>query len=132
VSLIVGLVATLVSLAIGVSYGAIAGYVGGWLDAVMMRLIDVIYSIPFIFLVIFLISVLNEESNKQRLERYGISQITVFYVVIGAIYWLTMARVVRGQVISLKHEQFVDLARTIGASTGGSFSGISCRTYWGS
>lgn len=118
VSLIVGIVATLVSLAIGVSYGAVAGYVGGRIDAAMMRVIDVIYSIPFIFIVIFLISVLNEESNKERLARFGISQITVFYMVIGAIYWLTMARVVRGQVISLKHEQFVDAARTIGAGTG--------------
>jgi oligopeptide transport system permease protein len=118
VSLIVGLVATLVSLTIGVSYGAVAGYVGGRLDAAMMRVIDVIYSIPFIFIVIFLISVLNEDSNKEWLARFGISQITVFYFVIGAIYWLTMARVVRGQVISLKHEQFVDAARTIGAGTG--------------
>jgi oligopeptide transport system permease protein len=118
VSLIVGIVATLVSLTIGVTYGSIAGFVGGWLDALMMRVIDVIYSIPFIFIVIFLISVLDEETNRERLARYGISQITVFYFVIGAIYWLTMARVVRGQVISLKHEQFVDAARTIGAGTG--------------
>ncbi|MDX1948332.1 MAG: ABC transporter permease [Pirellulaceae bacterium] len=118
VSLIVGLVATLVSLVIGVSYGAIAGYVGGWLDSLMMRIVDVIYSIPFIFIVIFLISVLNQEPLKSRLAGLGISQITIFYVVIGAIYWLTMARVVRGQIISLKHEQFVDAARTIGAGTG--------------
>ena len=94
------------------------GYVGGRLDAAMMRVIDVIYSIPFIFIVIFLISVLNEDSNKEWLARFGVSQITIFYIVIGAIYWLTMARVVRGQVISLKHEQFVDAARTIGAGTG--------------
>jgi len=59
--------------------------------------------------------VLNEETIKARLSKYGVSQITVFYFVIGAIYWLTMARVVRGQIISLKHEQFVDAARTIGA-----------------
>jgi len=118
VSLIVGIVAALVSLAIGVSYGAIAGYAGGLVDAAMMRVVDVMYSIPFIFIVIFLITVLSEDSIKARLQEYGISQITVFYFVIGAFYWLTMARVVRGQVISLKHEQFVDAARTIGASTG--------------
>ena len=118
VSLVVGLVATLVSLVIGVSYGATAGYVGGWLDSLMMRIVDVIYSIPFIFIVIFLISVLNQDEVKSRLAGLGISQITIFYFVIGAIYWLTMARVVRGQVISLKHEQFVDAARTIGAGTG--------------
>ncbi len=118
VSLIVGIVAALVSLVIGVSWGATAGYVGGWADAAMMRVVDIIYSIPFIFIVIFLISVLNEESIKAELMKYGVSQITIFYFVIGAIYWLTMARVVRGQVISLKHEQFVDAARTIGAGTG--------------
>jgi oligopeptide transport system permease protein len=118
VSLIVGIVAALVSLVIGVSWGATAGYLGGWIDAAMMRIVDIIYSIPFIFIVIFLISVLNEDSLKQELSKYGISQITVFYFVIGAIYWLTMARVVRGQVISLKHEQFVDAARTIGAGSG--------------
>jgi oligopeptide transport system permease protein len=118
VSLIVGIVATLVSLVIGVTYGAIAGYVGGWLDAAMMRVVDIIYSIPFIFIVIFLVSVLSEESVRTELARYGINQITIFYFVIGALYWLTMARVVRGQIISLKHEQFVDAARTIGAGTG--------------
>jgi oligopeptide transport system permease protein len=118
VSLIVGIVATLVSLAIGVSYGAIAGYAGGLLDAAMMRVVDVMYSIPFIFIVIFLITVLSEDSIKARLEGLGINQIMVFYIVIGAFYWLTMARVVRGQIISLKHEQFVDAARTIGAGTG--------------
>lgn len=115
VSLLVGLVATLVSLAIGVTYGALAGYLGGWLDAAMMRLVDVLYSIPFIFVVIFLISVLNEEALQQRLARYGIGQITIFYLVIGALYWLTMARVVRAQVLSLKHELFVDAARSLGA-----------------
>ncbi len=118
VSLIVGIVATLVSLAIGVSYGAIAGYFGGLVDTAMMRVVDVMYSIPFIFIVIFLITVLSEDSIKAWLEDYHINQITVFYMVIGAFYWLTMSRVVRGQIISLKHEQFVDAARTIGASTG--------------
>jgi oligopeptide transport system permease protein len=118
VSLIVGIVATLVSLVIGVTYGAVAGYVGGWLDAAMMRLVDIIYSIPFIFIVIFLVSVLSEEPVRTELSRYGINQITIFYFVIGALYWLTMARVVRGQIISLKHEQFVDAARTIGAGVG--------------
>ena len=117
VSLMVGIVATLVSLVIGVTYGATAGYLGGRTDNLMMRLVDVLYSIPFIFVVIFLITILTEETIKARLARYGIDQIMIFYIVIGAIYWLTMARVVRGQVISLKHEQFVDAARTIGAST---------------
>jgi oligopeptide transport system permease protein len=117
VSIIVGLVATLVSLAIGVSYGAVSGYLGGVADAVMMRIVDILYSIPFIFIVIFLITILSEDLIKARLARFGIDQIVIFYFVIGAIYWLTMARVVRGQIISLKHEQFIDAARTIGAGT---------------
>ncbi|MEX2027144.1 MAG: ABC transporter permease [Pirellulaceae bacterium] len=117
VSIIVGLVATLVSLAIGVSYGAVSGYLGGVVDTVLMRIVDILYSIPFIFIVIFLLTILSEDSIKARLARLGIDQIVIFYFVIGAIYWLTMARVVRGQIISLKHEQFVDAARTIGAGT---------------
>lgn len=116
VSLIVGIVATLVSLLIGVSYGATAGYVGGGVDRIMMRIVDVFYSVPFIFVVIFLITILDEPSIKENLEQIGIDRITIFYFLIGAIYWLTMARVVRGQIISLKNEQFVEAARTIGAS----------------
>lgn len=116
VSLVVGIVATIVSLLIGVSYGATSGYFGGRVDAVMMRIVDVLYSVPFIFVVIFLMTFLSEESIAASLESFGIDQITIFYIVIGAIYWLTMSRVVRGQVLSLKHEQFVDAARTVGAS----------------
>lgn len=116
VSLTVGIVATLVSLVIGVSYGAIAGYFGGWVDALMMRIVDTLYSVPFIFVVIFLMTFLGEDSVKKKLEAVGVSQLTIFYLVIGAIYWLTMSRVVRGQVLSLRNEQFVEAARTIGAS----------------
>ncbi len=116
VSLIVGIVATLVSLLIGVSYGAIAGYFGGWVDAIMMRIVDMMYSIPFIFVVIFLVTFLGEDSVKKKLDGIGIDQITIFYIIIGAIYWLTMSRVVRGQILSLRHEQFVESARTVGAS----------------
>ncbi len=115
VSLIVGIVATLVSLVIGVTYGAVSGYAGGWVDALMMRIVDVLYSVPFIFVVIFLLTILGQEQVKKNLESYGISRITIFYVVVGAIYWLTMARVVRGQVLSLKHELFVEAARAQGA-----------------
>jgi len=116
VSLTVGVVATLVSLVIGVSYGATSGYLGGRMDNLMMRAVDVMYSIPFIFVVIFLLTILNEDSIRLQMRDWGINQIMVFYLLIGAIYWLTMARVVRGQVISLKNEQFVEAARTIGAS----------------
>lgn len=116
VSLTVGIIATMVSLLIGVSYGAIAGYFGGLIDAVMMRIVDTLYSVPFIFVVIFIMTFLGEDSVKKKLEVIGINQLTVFYLIIGAIYWLTMSRVVRGQVLSLKNEQFVEAARTVGAS----------------
>jgi oligopeptide transport system permease protein len=115
VSLAVGLVATLVSLAIGVTYGAVAGYLGGRIDNAMMRLVDVLYSVPFIFVVIFIISVLDAPEMRARLEELGIDRIVIFFLLVGAIYWLTMSRVVRGQVISLKHNQFIEAARTIGA-----------------
>ncbi len=115
ISLLVGLVATIVSLVIGVTYGAIAGYCGGWIDDVLMRVVDVLYSVPFVFVVIFLLTILGEESIADELAFWGINRITVFYFVVGAIYWLTMSRVVRGQVISLKHELYVEAARSLGA-----------------
>jgi oligopeptide transport system permease protein len=116
ISIIVGIVATLVSLTIGVTYGALAGYIGGWVDDVMMRLVDVLYSIPFIFVVIYIITILSDDKIKSQLEAWGIGRITIFYFVVGAIYWLTMSRVVRGQVISLRNEPFVESARAVGAS----------------
>jgi len=116
VSIIVGIVATFVSLLIGVSYGAISGFMGGKVDNIMMRIVDVIYSVPFIFVVIFMITIVKEDQIAEVLEKWGIDQIKVFFIMIGMIYWLTMARVVRGQVISLKNEQFVEAARAIGAS----------------
>jgi oligopeptide transport system permease protein len=115
ISIIVGIVATLVSLLIGVTYGAVAGYVGGWVDDVMMRFVDVLYSIPFIFIVIFILTVLDHDNIKPQLDAWGIDRIAIFYLVVGAIYWLTMSRVVRGQVISLRHEPFVEAARAVGA-----------------
>lgn len=118
VSMMVGVLAAAVSLVIGVSYGAIAGYAGGIIDSGMMRGVDILYCIPFIFVVINLIMLLSDDEIKAALARFGINQIMIFYIVIGAVYWLTMSRVVRGQVISLKHEQFVDAARTIGAGSG--------------
>lgn len=115
VSLVVAVVATLVSLSIGVSYGAIAGYFGGWIDEAMMRFVDVLYSIPFVFVVIYIVTILRAPKIKEWLDRYNIDQLIIFYLIIGAIYWLTMSRVVRGQVISLKNEQFIDAAQVIGA-----------------
>ncbi len=118
VSLLAALVATLVSLVIGVSYGAIAGYLGGHIDNLMMRFVDMLYSIPLIYVVIFLITFLSQEKVSAALEGYGIDRMTIFFLVIGAVFWLTMARVVRGQVIALKEEQFVEAARALGANRG--------------
>jgi oligopeptide transport system permease protein len=101
ISLLVGLCATAVSLSIGVAYGAISGYFGGKVDAAMMRVVDVLYVIPFMFVVILF------------LVLFGRSLILLF-VALGAVSWLTMARIVRGQVLSLKNSEFVDAARASG------------------
>jgi oligopeptide transport system permease protein len=101
VSLAIGFVATFVSLIIGVTWGAIAGYVGGRLDEAMMRIVDVLYSLPFIFFVILL------------MVTFGRNFILIF-VAIGAVEWLTMSRIVRGQTLSLKQKEFIEAARAAG------------------
>ncbi len=106
VSLAIGLVATFVSLVIGVVWGAVAGFVGGRLDELMMRFVDVLYSLPFIFFVILL------------MVTFG-SNIILIFVAIGAVEWLTMSRIVRGQTLTLKHKEFVEAARAAGLSQGG-------------
>ena len=106
VTLLVAIVASLVSLVIGVIYGGIAGFVGGKVDAVMMRLVDALYALPFIFLVILLMVVFERN-------------FALIFVAIGAINWLDMARIVRGQTLSLKEREFVDAARLIGVSSAG-------------
>ena len=100
------MIASIVSLGIGVAYGALAGFVGGKLDAVMMRAVDALYALPFIFFVILLMVVFERN-------------FLLIFVAIGAINWLDMARIVRGQTISLKHREFVDAARLTGVSTAG-------------
>ena len=102
ISLMVGLVATLVSLVIGVTWGAVAGYRGGKTDEVMMRFVDILYSLPYIFLVIMLLVFFSRS-------------ILMLFVALGLVQWLTMARIVRGQVLSLKHQNFVEAARALGA-----------------
>ncbi len=101
ITMLIAIVASIVSLVIGVAYGAVAGYVGGRIDAVMMRAVDALYALPVIFLVILLMVVFG----RNFLLRF---------VAIGAINWLDMARIVRGQTISLKHREFVDAAKLIG------------------
>ncbi len=104
VSLLVGIVATLVSLLIGVAWGAIAGFVGGRTDHIMMRLVDILYATPFMFFVILLMVVFGRN-------------IVLIFVAIGAINWLDMARIVRGQTLSLKRREFVEAARVTGVPT---------------
>ena len=103
VSLAVGLIATLVSLVIGVAYGATAGYLGGRVDELMMRFVDVLYSIPYIFLVIILMVIFNRN-------------FFLLFVAIGAVEWLTMSRIVRGQTLSIKQKEFIEAARASGVN----------------
>jgi oligopeptide transport system permease protein len=109
ISLMVALIATLVSLVIGVSYGAIAGYVGGRIDDVMMRVVDVLYSLPYVIIVIVLLALLPAKTPGRQLAQ--------LFFALGAVSWLTMARIVRGQIISLKNQEFVLAARATGVST---------------
>ena len=104
ITLLVAVIASIVSLVIGVLYGAVAGYVGGRVDAVMMRLVDALYAMPFIFFVILLMVVFERN-------------FLLIFVAIGAINWLDMARIVRGQTLSLKEREFVEAARLNGVST---------------
>lgn len=115
-SILVALVATFFSLLIGVIYGAFSGLAGGRVDNLMMRVVDVLYSIPFIFVVIFLITLLGDYRDVLEGNAW-LNRENIFYLVIGAIYWLTMARVVRGQVLSLKNSEFIEASRVLGAST---------------
>jgi len=104
VTLLVAVVASVVSLVIGVLYGATAGFIGGRVDAVMMRLVDTLYATPFIFFVILLLVVFERN-------------FLLIFVAIGAINWLDMARIVRGQTLSLREREFVESAKLIGVST---------------
>jgi oligopeptide transport system permease protein len=106
ISLTIGLLASFVALVIGVLWGATAGYVGGRIDNVMMRVVDILYSLPFIFFVIMLVVF------------FGRNFILMFLAV-GAVEWLDMARIVRGQTLSLKRQEFVQAAEALGVSTGG-------------
>lgn len=114
-SLAVGLLATLTSLLVGVTWGAVAGLAGGRVDQVMMRIVDALYSLPFIFVVIFLITVLDGW-REELSGTLGLERESLFYVTIGLFYWLTMARVVRGQVLAMRDAEFVAAARLAGAS----------------
>lgn len=123
ISLLVGIVGAGVSLVIGVLWGAIAGYVGGRTDSAMMRFVDILYSLPSIIFVIVLITTL-EGLLQNWLAAFGsptlakFSRLLFLFVGLGAVSWLNMARIVRGQVLSLRTRQFVDASRVLGAGPG--------------
>lgn len=103
ISLAIGFIATLVSFIIGVSWGATAGFFGGKVDSLMMRFVDILYGLPYVIFVIIMLTVFGRN-------------ILILFVALGAVQWLTMARIVRGQILSLKNKEFVEAARAIGAS----------------
>jgi oligopeptide transport system permease protein len=105
VSLLIGVLGALVSVCIGVAWGATAGYLGGRVDAAMMRFVDIVYALPYVFLVIILSTLFPRGS------------IAALFIAIGAVGWLTMARIVRGQTLSLRRREFIDAAITSGVRT---------------
>lgn len=120
ISLVVGMVGATVSLVIGVLWGAIAGYAGGRLDALMMRIVDVLYAMPSIVFVIVLVATLQTRVKEWLIARWGTdmgptANLLLLFVGLGAVSWLTMARIVRGQVLSLRQRSFVDASRALGA-----------------
>jgi oligopeptide transport system permease protein len=106
ISLAIGVLASLMALTLGVAYGAVSGYLGGKVDAVMMRIVDILYSLPFIFFVILMVVFFGRS-------------ILIIFIAIGATEWLDMARIVRGQTLSLKRQEFVQAAEALGASRAG-------------
>jgi oligopeptide transport system permease protein len=102
ISLMIGLLATAVSVLIGVCYGCAAGYAGGKIDGFMMRVVDVIYGLPYMMVVIVLMAAIGRN-------------VLILFIALGAVQWLTMARIVRGQVLSLKEKEFIEAARSYGA-----------------
>ncbi|WOJ92108.1 ABC transporter permease [Congregibacter variabilis] len=105
ISLAVGFIATAVALVIGITWGAIAGYAGGRVDAVMMRMVDILYALPFMIFIILLMVVFGRN-------------LLLLFLAIGAVEWLTMARIMRGQVQSLRQQEFVEAAISLGLSPG--------------
>ena len=105
ISLVISLVATAISLIIGVTWGAVAGFIGGRVDAVMMRFVDILYSLPYLFIVIILTTLFERGS------------LPVLFFAIGAVGWLTTARIIRGQTLSLARREFIEAARATGLTT---------------
>ncbi len=106
-SLLVGLASTAVSVLVGVSYGAVAGFYGGKVDDAMMRFVDFLYGLPYMFLVILIMLMFSETARGEMLP---------VFLALGLVQWLTMARIVRGQVLTLRNQEFVQAAELLGAS----------------
>lgn len=127
ISLIIGITASLIVLVIGALYGSISGYVGGWVDNVMMRIVEIIYSIPDVLIVLLLATsfkplldsyVLNNPGALSSLITALGSNLISIFVTFGLLYWVSMARIIRGQVLMLKQQEYITAARALGAGGG--------------
>lgn len=121
ISLLVGLIGALVSLSVGVTFGAVAGYLGGWIDNALMRFVDILYSLPRIVFVIVLVAALEKPGNVwiHKLGLHAVipdARLLLLFIGLGLVEWLTMARIVRGQVLVLKELSFVQAAKALGQS----------------
>ena len=119
VSLIVGIFAALLVLIIGVVYGSISGYLGGKVDLIMMRIVDIIYSLPDMLVIILISVVLDQvlDLTGSPLAKLGTNMVSIF-IVFGLLYWVGMARLIRGQILSIKQNEYILAARAIGAKPG--------------
>jgi oligopeptide transport system permease protein len=124
ISLLVGLIASALILVIGAAYGSVAGFFGGWADLVMMRIVDIIYTVPDILMIILIsfairdpMKALAAQPGFQWIQTVGVNLISIF-LVFALLYWVGMARIVRGQILSLKQEDFVTAAKALGAGSG--------------
>lgn len=121
ISLLVGLIGALVSLTVGVTYGAVSGYIGGWVDNALMRIVDILYSLPRLVFVIVLVASLEKPVNHWFTVHHWNriipdARLLLLFFGLGFVEWLTMARIVRGQVLVLKEQSFVQAARALGQS----------------
>ncbi len=118
ISLLVGIVSAIIVVVIGIIYGAVSGYFGGKVDLVMMRIVDIIYSLPDVLIVILLSVAIKDiisTSKSMLIVRMGAGMVSIF-IVFGLLYWVGMARQVRGQILSIKEQEYVLASRSIGAS----------------
>ena len=118
ISLLVGIFSALIVIVIGIVYGSISGYFGGRVDMIMMRIVDIIYALPDVLIVILLSVAIKEMvsgSNSALITKLGAGMVSIF-IVFGLLYWVSMARQVRGQILSIKEQEYVLASRSIGAS----------------